>query len=536
MGFSYTMMILMAVLICFLGMAYLTISSLRHQVHMMQQNGYRNDRYSQWYAPRRGRELRKAELLLLIPSLLMLFDATIRAGYFIAAPVVLLLLLIIYWPRPQNDKKPLVFTKRAVRLYLAASVLLVLSIALLAFLAVALCYPAILTAGILLIAFCMPFYVMAANALIAPVEKHINNGFLQEAKDKLQAMAQLTTIGITGSYGKTSSKMIMAAVLSEKYETLATPGSFNTPMGVTRVVRESLSPVHEIFICEMGAKEKGDIAELCDLVHPVIGVLTAIGEQHLESFGSVQNIIDTKFELLESLPEDGLAVVNGDEPRITDNLHRCPCRVIRYGFAPDNSYRAENVTYGPQGTEFDFCHDDIREHFITPLLGRHMVVNILAALAVGDQLGVDMAKMRRAVRHLPSIEHRLQLHKAGSYYIIDDAFNSNPSGAAAALEVLGSFKSGKRIIITPGMVELGEKEYELNYELGRQLTRYCDRIILVGKKHSLPLQQGVAAENYPGEQLYVAADLNDARAQLARIVAEGDVVLFENDLPDTYNE
>ena len=130
----------------------------------------------------------------------------------------------------------------------------------------------------------------------------------------------------------------------------------------------------------------------------------------------------------------------------------------------------------------------------------------------------------------------MQLHKAGSYYIIDDAFNSNPSGAAAALEVLGSFKSGKRIIITPGMVELGEKEYELNYELGRQLTRYCDRIILVGKKHSLPLQQGVAAENYPGEQLYVAADLNDARAQLARIVAEGDVVLFENDLPDTYNE
>ena len=160
----------------------------------------------------------------------------------------------------------------------------------------------------------------------------------------------------------------------------------------------------------------------------------------------------------------------------------------------------------------------------------------MLAAAVASDLGLTLKQIAHGIAKLQPIKHRLELiSRPGSFTIINDAFNSNPIGAKAALKVLKEFPK-RRIIITPGMVELGEKEYELNYELGRQLTRYCDRIILVGKKHSLPLQQGVAAENYPGEQLYVAADLNDARAQLARIVAEGDVVLFENDLPDNYNE
>ena len=156
-----------------------------------------------------------------------------------------------------------------------------------------------------------------------------------------------------------------------------------------------------------------------------------------------------------------------------------------------------------------------------------MVANIIAALAVGDQMGLSSGQMQRAVKMLQPIEHRLQLRKAGSYYIIDDAFNANPAGAAAALEVLARFSGGKRIIITPGMVELGQKEYELNFAFGRQMAEACDYIILVGKRHSKPLQDGVAAAGYPADQLFVAADLNEARAQLGRIIGAGDVVLFE---------
>ena len=516
-----------------LAAVYLIVSSLRHQVHMMQQHGYMGDRFLKWRRERRGAELRKAEVLLVICCIPALFTLI---GWFIGQVVCLLILLAVYFPRPKKDKKPLVFTKRAVRLYLTSAVLTAIFIGGMLVIALLLDAPVVLAAGIFAAAFFSYLFMLAGAALMSPVEKHINNGFLKAAKNKLAAMPGLTRIGITGSYGKTSTKMIMAAVLAEKYDTLATPGSFNTPMGVTRVVNESLSPIHQIFICEMGAKNKGDIAELCEIAHPTIGVLTAIGEQHLETFGSVENIIDTKFELLQSLPVDGLAIVNGDESRITDNLDRCPCPVLRYGIGADNDYRAEDIIYGPKGTEFTYCHGDIRECFTTPLLGRHMVIDILGALAVGDQLGVDAVKMRRAIRHLPPIEHRLQLLNAGSYYIIDDAFNSNPAGAAAALEVLGSFRGGKRIIITPGMVELGDREFDLNYELGRRLTAACDYIILVGKKHSLPLQEGVAAENWPEDKLYVAADLKDARARMNQILAAGDVVLFENDLPDTYNE
>jgi len=524
------------VLNALLGLFYLILSSLRHHMHMMQQNGYRADRYRKWYADRCGKELRKGELILLLPCVLLLWEATAGAAFYVIAPLFLLFLALLYFPHPAKEKKPLVFTKRAIRLYFTASVTAAIPVGALLFLSCLTKEPIILIAGLFVLFIFSPFLMLAGAAITAPIEKRINDGFLNEAREKLLAMKDLRKVGITGSYGKTSTKMILAAVLGEKYDTLATPGSFNTPMGVTRVVREQLSPIHQIFLCEMGAKQKGDIAELCELAHPTIGVLTAIGQQHLETFGSQQAIIDTKFELLESLPKDGLAIVNGDEPMITENLHRCPCRVLRYGLGAENQHRAEDISYGPAGTEFTYCCGDIRESFRTPLLGRHMVINILAALALGSELGVDMNKMKRAIRRLPSIEHRLQLRSAGSYNIIDDAFNSNPAGAAAALEVLSSFRGGKKIVVTPGMVELGEQEHELNHRLGQQLAEVCDHIILVGKKHSLPLQEGVASADFPKERLYVAADLNDARAHLSRIVAAGDVVLFENDLPDTYNE
>ena len=297
-----------------------------------------------------------------------------------------------------------------------------------------------------------------------------------------------------------------------------------------------LTPVDEVFVCEMGAKQKGDIDELCQLVHPTIGVLTSIGEQHLETFGNIETIIDTKFELIDSLPADGLAVVNGDNPYIAANLNRAHCQVVRYGLQSDNDYWADDIRYDAKGVSFTLHHQELTAEFSSSLLGVHMVSNILAALAVADQLGVSVRQMQRAVKALPPIEHRLQLRPAGDYFIIDDAFNSNPAGAAAALEVLAAFGEGKKIIITPGMVELGEREYQLNFEFGGQMAQVCDYIILVGKKHSKPLYDGVIAANYPLEQLFVAADLNEARSQLAKIVEPASVVLFENDLPDTYNE
>jgi len=373
--------------------------------------------------------------------------------------------------------------------------------------------------------------------MIAPIENRINEDFLQDAHRIISEMPFLTTIGITGSYGKTSCKFILGEILSEKYMTLVPPQSYNTPMGITRVIREMLRPTHEMFVTEMGAKQKGDIEELCDLVQPKVGILTSIGEQHLESFGSLENIIMTKYELIENLPPDGLAVLNLDDPNIASRAGLSPCRIIGYGLDPNWDYYADDINYGSFGCHFTLhAPDGQKEEFSTVLLGKYAVYNILAATTAAHQLGVPLAMAAAAVRKLPPVEHRLQLRPTPVYTIIDDAFNSNPKGAGQALEVLASFDKGKKIIITPGMVELGERQYQLNYQFALAAADVCDYIILVGPKHTMPMQEALAQANYPLDQMYVAADLNDARNQLATIVEAGDTVLFENDLPDTYNE
>jgi len=516
-----------AVLVC--GAAYIIISPLRHHLHMLQQHSYCLGRYGDWYRSRWTKEYRRGEAWLTVPLMLAFFNE----GAFVAAEIaVLVVLLRLYWPRPAREKKPLVLTKRATRLYALAALLTLADTLVLALLP----YPLLVAGSLIVMCGLSWVYVVAATWLLRPLELKINNGFLKEAAAKIDALPDLIRIGITGSFGKTSTKLIMAAVLAEKYQTIATPGSFNTPMGVTRVIRDNLSPVDEVFVCEMGARQPGDIAELCRLVRPKIGVLTAIGEQHLETFGSIETITETKFELIESLPADGLAVLNGDDPRIIAHIRRSPCAVIRYGLDSANDYWADRICFGPAGSSFVFHHGETSGEFSTALLGRHMIVNLLAALAVADQLGVPLIRMQRAIKALQPIEHRLQLRPAGSYTIIDDAFNANPAGAAAAVEVLAAFNTGKKIIVTPGMVELGEKEYELNFNFGRQMAAVCDSVILVGKAQSRPLHDGLEAAAYPAERLYVATDLQEARSYLSRIVGPGDVVLFENDLPDTYNE
>ena len=330
----------------------------------------------------------------------------------------------------------------------------------------------------------------------------------------------------------------MEEILSEGYLTLATPESYNTPMGVTRVIRESLRPIHEVFIAEMGAKKPGDIRELCGLVSPKIGVLTAIGEQHLETFGSLQTIIDTKFELIEALPPDGKAVLNFDNRYIKENSGRAKCQVLGYGIDNSADYYADLISYDNAGCTFTVHTPDGEEIVLTSkLLGRHNINNILACVAVAHQLGLSLDKIKKAVGRIQPIQHRLQLLKNPlGFNIIDDAFNSNPQGAQAALAVLASFTGGKRILLTPGMVELGKREYELNKDFAILAAAQCDYIILVGEKHSRPLQDGLREAGYSPERFYVASDLNDAWQHLQTFVVAGDTVLLENDLPDTYNE
>lgn len=515
------------------GLAWLLYAAvrLRKSVHMLQLNSYRNDRFSAWNKQHAAQNLAIREWLpfvALLPLLLGWEQAALGA--------LALVYAALFFLRPyEKEKKKLVYTSRVKRLLATLAIL-----ALAAAVAAAVLWTQGLAAGLLLLPLVtlFPFvWVMAGNTLNAPLEKGISNRYLNEAKGLIRSMPQLQVIGITGSYGKTSVKHFLHTVLSQHYHTLMTPESFNTPMGVTRTVREQLRPTHEIFIAEMGAKQTGDIEELCQLAQPRFGIITSIGPQHLESFKTLENVQKTKYELAEFLPEDGIAFLNGDDENVMSYGGALRCRRITFGYRNQQAdYRAEQVSVSPKGTSFT-VHTPHGESALveTPLLGEHNVTNILSCIAVGRELGVPLEKLAKSVKRIKPVEHRLELRRNGAVTIIDDSFNSNPVGSRAALDVLKQME-GKRILITPGMIELGAKEYELNKAFGIHAAQTCDFVVLVGPKQTVPIQDGLKEAGYPAEQMAVVRNFTEAMKLMSQIAEPGSVVLLENDLPDNYNE
>lgn len=388
----------------------------------------------------------------------------------------------------------------------------------------------------------LPFFALlpllfALSALCAlPVERLIFRLYFRDAEKKLLENDRLIRIGITGSYGKTSTKFILAEILSQKYNVLATPASFNTPMGVTRIIRERLTPAHQVFIGEMGARHVGEIKELCRLVHPTVGLLTAIGPQHLDTFKTIERIKSTKYELIDALPADGLAVFQHDGALVTECCERTKKKKLLVG-AQDGDAWAENVTVSGQGSDFLLClrgWEPIPCH--TRLLGEHNIKNILMAAATARALGLTREEIMRGVAALRPVEHRLQLlHSMGDVTVIDDAFNTNPRSSKAALDVLSSFP-GRRIVVTPGMVELGGEEEKYNREFGEYMARRVDIAVLVGKKHTAPIREGLLAAGFREENIHTVNSLNEAIALNKTLLRPGDVVMYENDLPDHYSE
>ena len=377
------------------------------------------------------------------------------------------------------------------------------------------------------------FVPCVANFINKPVEKAVNNYYINDAKRIINELPDTTVIGITGSYGKTSTKFYLEKLLSTKYNVLMTPGSFNTTMGVVKVVRGSLTAKHEIFLCEMGAKGVGEIKEICDIVHPKHSIITSIGEQHLETFGSVENIIKTKFEIADAVT-DGTVFLNYDNRFIRE--HGTDKHHVTYGISGgDFDYTAADISVTEKGTDFTVHHGGEEKRFHTKLLGEHNVQNILGAIAVSHELGISLDELVYPVKRLECVPHRMEiLDKGNGVTIIDDAFNSNPAGARAALKTLSMFDA-LRIVATPGMIELGEREYQLNKELGEDAASCCDIAILVGERQAPPIKEGLLAKGFPENHIIVAKDLGEAmRSAYSIQPGRKRVILLENDLPDNF--
>ena len=522
----------MATVLVFLTMALFFIStsmSIIDSVHFFQLNSYRFDTHTKWM-----RENSRKYLTHNIIAVLMLIVVFIPMNPVVKA-IALEVLFIISLPteKPKKAKKPLVYTARVKRM-LATTLLVILAVLIPTTIkGISSAHETYPLFAMVLIYALSPCIILLSNLINKPLELSINQYYTNDAKKMLRACPDLKIIGITGSYGKTSVKYYLTTLLRSKYNVLMTPESYNTPMGVVKTIRGSLKATDEIFVCEMGAKWVGDIKELCDIVHPHHGIITSIGPQHLESFKTLEAIKGTKFELADALPEGGMLFLNGDDENI--DSYKGDRKHISYSL-DNGDYSAFDIAVSERGTTFKVkAPDGETQEFSTKLIGRHNVLNIVGAIAVSHKMGIALKDLRSAVRKLEGVPHRLQLSDKGNMTIIDDAYNSNPSGTKAALEALSLF-NGFKILVTPGMVELGSKQDELNREFGQNAADVCDYVVLVGEKQAVPIKAGLLDENYDESKIYVASNINDALTHVYALNSQGKkkIVLLENDLPDNY--
>lgn len=387
--------------------------------------------------------------------------------------------------------------------------------------------------------FTLPVNMIIANWFASPTETWINDRYIKKASKKLSGKEykDLIKIGITGSYGKTSTKYILKTILSEKYNVLATPGSYNTTMGNVKVIREELKPEHQVFISEMGARKRYDIQEICNFVKPQIGIITSIGAQHLETFKNIETVAKTKGELLKGVTSDGTIFLPKDNSYCFDLYKEDKHKKYLYSIKNDGSeFYAKNIKVTKEGSTFTAVTPNGEFACKTKLLGEHNVQNIMGCVAIASHLKLTNKEIQKGIEKIEPVEHRLQLMPTNNgTTVIDDAFNSNPVGSKMALEVVKQFE-GRKIIITPGMVELGKEEYNLNKEFGEQMAEAVDIAILVGVQRSAPIVEGLKSKKFDDMNIYVVASLDEATKKLSSLTKKGDVILFENDLPDNYNE
>lgn len=520
---------------------------LRFFLHVFQLEGYKLNEYGTWLG-------RRVVPTVAAPShavglgLLALAAASGAGWAAVLALVGWLLAFASDAAYAGREKKPLAFTSRMRRLtrvtLILAAVPVVLGV-MIGLGAGSVAGTVIYLLGWLLADLGAPLWVAIAALLTSPVEASVRAGYKRQAREKLGRQEDLLVVGITGSYGKTSTKFATAEILRQRFNTLATPGSYNTPMGLCLVINNQLRPDHRVLVLEYGIRYPGDMEELTDLAKPDIGILTSIGVAHLESMGSVEKIAHEKGLLLEAIRPGGAAVLNVDDERVAAAASRVPegVRVWRVSVKGDREADlvASDISYGPAGARFQ-VRDESGEtaHFTTTLLGEHNVLNVLIGLAVGREMGLRLRQMVPAVGRVKPVEHRLELKKDRGVTIIDDAFNSNPVGARNAVDILSHFDTGRRVIVTPGMIELGERQREENQLLGehiaRNLTGERDLAVLVGRRQTAPIQEGLRRAGYPEERIRVVRSLFEARDLLQTELSEGDVVLYENDLPDQFDE
>lgn len=536
----------------------LIILQVLKQIHIIQLNSYNLDQQLLWY--KKNIKSFSFNICIILTILFFLFLSLLRIdkiqfllfGFFFFMMIVSSVgILIENFPRKQ--KKKLVWTIRIKRLF----ALTILMFAILLFVPLIFQKTNIHTFNnnnllnenykifiyYFFIVAMTPIITFLAYIIMLPIENAIRKKWTNAAKKIIEKIDNLTVIGVTGSFGKTSAKYFISTLLKTKYNVCMTPESYNTPLGATITIKNDLRNFDDYFICEMGARRLGDINEICEIVMPKIGIITDVGDMHLDTFKNIDNVLKCKFEIADSIyknQNDGILFVNGDNSLIVDKIKeydKNKIKIYTYGINKTNDFYVDNIVPTIDGTTFDFViNNDKKEvyNFKTKLLGLFNIRHLILSIALSYILDIDINKLKIEVEKIPPVEHRLFLINADeNNLIIDDAYNANLFGTKNACDVINSFSDYKKIIITPGMVELGNKQNEENFEFAKYASSKVDMAFIVGKTNREALLNGFKI-SLSDDNIICFDKVEEAIFYARNNVVGKKVILLENDLSDNY--
>lgn len=512
-------------------------------LQMLQLTGYKLRSYLKWFKETKCSYVSRLFMLAFLSVLSMTLTNVLLEDFFVGRLHIFSYCSIIFYLLfcsmfiinlfNAKQKTPLKYTRRMKRLVvvytiIVAAVTFVIELIGFKFL------PLISFGLISVVPLFLPLCVFLAYFITYPIEKLISNSYIKRAKAKLSQMKNVKVIGITGSYGKTSVKNILSTILSEKYKVCPTPASYNTPLGLAKTILSNLSEKDEVFIAEMGAKQIGDIKELCLMVEPSVGIITGIGNQHFLTFGNTENIIKTKSELAEFIAQKGGKLYVNTDGGIAKKVCENYPQAIDVSIE-NNRFIVSNIQTDKNGSTFTLECDGISKKCKTILLGKHNISNIILACNVAFDLGLSIDEIAKGIEKLRTVSHRLEIIKSSSSYtIIDNSYNSSVQGSEASIDVLSKF-SGKKFVITPGLVELGQQQFNANFEFGKAMAKVCDYVIIDSTINFDAISSGLIFAGFDEGKILRAGSLSQAVQVLNTLIEADDVVLFENDLPDNYS-
>ncbi len=519
-----------------------TVKTALFYFYLWQLKEYQVRRFIDHFRTYKGRSLFLNNLYFLKIFLLILFGLffllrnSFQEGVFgtflflFSLALILIYLTEILFAIKRNFKRP-VFTKKTI---LVLSLGVLLEIVFISFFF----RNSLLPLALLAFDFLSPLIFSLIVLIIQPLAVLIKLYYIKKAKEKIRKQNNLLVIGITGSYGKSSTKEFLADILSEKYNVLKTKENQNSEMGISRRILKDLKPDHNVFVVEMGAYGKEGIKLLADITKPKIGILTGINEQHLSLFGSQGNIVKTKYELIESLPEDGLAVFNGNNKYCLD-LYKTTGKEKRIfsdakvpplsGFEPD--IWAENIKMEKESVSFEVVtKEGKRESFKIKAIGRQVVSNVLASVITAEEVGMSLKEISSACSKIKNKKRMTQLFKGREgVNVIDSSYSSNPDGVLADLNYLSIWKS-KKLIIMPCLIELGKSSKEIHRKIGKKIAETCDLAVITTRDCFEEIKKSGMKEVYFIEK---AEEINNF---IESSLIAGDVVLLEGRVPKEVKE